>query len=159
MDKPMVGVGNNTSLTPVPPVDNEPADAGSYGMIAPSTAGSTPQGSPNQPAPLRCCTRTTWNQLPWRYWNFGLLADTVLTGIWNAWVGLCVCLHIVFCMYTISGEVQCKTHSICNIICLPSMTHISIQGNSLNKTSKVDSWAGMGMDQRTFGPIAAPLPE
>ena len=29
-------------------------------------------------------------------------------------------------------------------------------GNSLNVTPKVDSWAGKGVDQGTFGPIAAP---
>ena len=46
MDKPMVGVGNNISLTPAPSVDNVPADTGLSGMIAPSTAGSTPKGSP-----------------------------------------------------------------------------------------------------------------
>ena len=101
MDKPMAGVGNTTSLTPVPSVDSVPADAGSSGMITPSTAGSTPQGSPDQPAPLRCATRTTWNQLPWMYQNFGLLADTRPTGIWDAWVGLCISLHIVLCLYTI----------------------------------------------------------
>ena len=100
-DKPMAGVGNTTSLTLVQSVDSVPADAGSSGMVTPSTAGITPQGSPDQPAPLRCSTRTTQNQLPWRYWNFGLLAGTGLTGIWDAWVGLCICLPITFCLYTI----------------------------------------------------------
>ena len=61
MDKPMAGVGDTTSPTPVPPVDSVPADAGSSGMTPPSTADSTPQGSPNQPVPLRCGTGTTWN--------------------------------------------------------------------------------------------------
>ena len=45
MDKPMVGVQNSISPTPVPSVDNAPADTGSSGMITPSTAGSTPQDS------------------------------------------------------------------------------------------------------------------
>ena len=101
MDKPIVGVGNNIPPTPVPSVDNVPADTGSSGMITPSTAGSTPQGSPDQSAPLRCGTQTTRNQLPWRYQDFGLLADTGLTGMWDAWVGLCICLHVVLCLYTI----------------------------------------------------------
>ena len=69
-----------------------------------------------------------------------------------------VCTSCFVCIL-FSGEVQCKTHSTCNIICLPSMTHFSIQGNSLNVTSNVDSWAGKGVDLRTFGPIATPLPE
>ena len=46
MDKPVVGVGNDTSPTP---------------------AGSTPEGSPDWPAPLRHGTQTARNQLPWRY--------------------------------------------------------------------------------------------
>ena len=46
MDKLMDRVGNTTSLTPVPPVDSVPADAGSSGMTPPSSVGSTPWGSP-----------------------------------------------------------------------------------------------------------------
>ena len=49
-DEPMAGVDNNNASTPVPPVDSEPADAGPSGMVTPSVAGSTPQGSPDQPA-------------------------------------------------------------------------------------------------------------
>ena len=49
----MAGFENNSTSTPVPPVDSEPADAGPSGMVTPSTAGSTPQGSPDQPAPFR----------------------------------------------------------------------------------------------------------
>ena len=72
----------------------------------------------------------------------------------------CVSVYIsCFVCIPFSGEVQCKTHSTCNIICLPSTTHFSIEGNSLDITSKVDSWAGKGLDQRTFVPIATPLPE
>ena len=66
MDKPVVGVGNDTSLTPVPPVDDAPVEAEPSGMVTSSSAGSTPQGSLDQPAPLRCSTPTTRNQLPWR---------------------------------------------------------------------------------------------
>ena len=101
IDRPVARVGNTTSPTPAPPVGSAPAEAGSSGMVTPSMAGSIPQGSPDKPAPLRCGTRTTRNQLPWRYWNFGLLADTGLTSIWDAWVGLCICLHIMLCLYTI----------------------------------------------------------
>ena len=50
------GVENNTTSTPVPPVDSVPADAGLSGKVMPSTAGSTPQGSLDQAAPLRCGT-------------------------------------------------------------------------------------------------------
>ena len=61
MDKPMARVGNTTSPTPAPPVDSVLADAGLSGTTPPSTAGSTPQGSPDQPTTLRHGTRTTWN--------------------------------------------------------------------------------------------------
>ena len=46
-DKPVAGVGNTASLTPVPPVGSTPADAGSSGMVTPHATGSTPQGSPD----------------------------------------------------------------------------------------------------------------
>ena len=58
MDKPLVGVGNNTSPTPVPPVDDAPVEAEPSGMVTSSSAGSTPQGSSDQPAPLRQGTCT-----------------------------------------------------------------------------------------------------
>ena len=54
-DAPMAGVENNIS-TPVPPVDSEPADARPSGTVTPSTAGNTPQGSLDAPAPPRCGT-------------------------------------------------------------------------------------------------------
>ena len=37
-DAPIVGVENNNTSTPVPLVDSEPANAGSSGMVTPSTA-------------------------------------------------------------------------------------------------------------------------
>ena len=74
-------VKNNTSLTPVP-----------------SVSGST-QSSPDQPAPVRCGIWTTRNQLPWRYQNFGLLADTGPTGIWDVQVDPHVCLCILVWLY------------------------------------------------------------
>ena len=56
MDEPMAGVGNNISPIPAPSVDNAPAGTELSGMVTSSMAGSTPQGSPVQPAPLRCGT-------------------------------------------------------------------------------------------------------
>ena len=100
-DAPMAGVENNTTSTPVPPVDSEPADAGPSGMVTSSTADSIPQGSLDQTAPLRCSIWKTQNQLLWRYQNFGLLADTRPSNIWDAWIDLCICLHVIFCLYTI----------------------------------------------------------
>ena len=83
-DAPMAGVENNNTLTPAPPVGSAPADAGPSGMVTPSTAGSIPQGSPDQPAPLRHSVWKTQNQLPWRYHNFSLQVDTSPSNIWDA---------------------------------------------------------------------------
>ena len=46
-DAPMAGGENTNTSTPVPPVDSEPADAGPSGIVMLSTAGKTPQGSPD----------------------------------------------------------------------------------------------------------------
>ena len=57
----MAGVENNNTSNLAPPVDSEPADAGPSGMVTPSVAGNTPQGSLDQPAPLRCGVLKTLN--------------------------------------------------------------------------------------------------
>ena len=67
-------------------------------------------------------------------------------------------IHGVLSVYHSLEGVQCNTHSTYNRKCLLSTTHPSIQGNTLNETSQVDSWAGKGVDQRIFGPVATPLP-
>ena len=80
-DGPENRVKNDTTLTPVPSV------------------GSSTQSSPDQPAPVRHGIQTTRGQLPWRYRNFGLLTDARPTGMWDAKVDLCVCLHILIWLY------------------------------------------------------------
>ena len=100
-DKPIAGVEYDNSSTPVPLVDSEPADAGPSGTVTPRTAGSTPQGNPDQHAPLRCSVWKTWNWLPWQYQNFGLQADTSPSDIWDVWFGLHIYLHVILCLYTI----------------------------------------------------------
>ena len=67
MDKPVAGVENDTSLTPVPPVSDAPVRAEPSGTVTLNSAGSTPEDSPDWPAPLQCSTQTTRNQLPVRY--------------------------------------------------------------------------------------------
>ena len=41
---------------------------------------------------------------------------------------------LCFVCIPFSGGIQCRAHFTGNTICLPSMTHFSIQGNSLNVT-------------------------
>ena len=100
-DAPMARVEHTSISTPVPSVDSEPVDAEPSGMVASSTAGNTSQGSLDERALLRYGTHTTQNWLLWRYQNFGLLADISQPSIWDAWVGLCICLHFISCLYTI----------------------------------------------------------
>ena len=52
MDKPVAGVGNDTSPTPALSVSDAPVEAEPSGMVTPSSTGSTPESSPDQPAPL-----------------------------------------------------------------------------------------------------------
>ena len=47
MDKPVAGVGNDTSPTPAPSVSDAPVGAESSGTVTPISAGSTPESSPD----------------------------------------------------------------------------------------------------------------
>ena len=47
LDKPVAGVGNDTSPTPVPSVSDAPIEAEPSGMATPSSMGSTPESSPD----------------------------------------------------------------------------------------------------------------
>ena len=68
MDKPVAGVGNDTSPTPVPPVSDAPAGAEPSGMVTLSSAGSTPENSPDSTCfPLDTALEPLRDQLPLRY--------------------------------------------------------------------------------------------
>ena len=136
----MAGVENTNISTPAPPVDSKPTDAGSSWMVTPSTADSTPQGSPDQPAPLRHGTWKTENWLPWRHWNFSLLAATSPSSIWDALVSLCIGLHIISCLYTNFWGSTAWIHSTYTITCLPSTIQFWYWGNSFNVISIADLW-------------------
>ena len=101
---PMAGDENTNPSTPAPPVDSEPADAGPSRLVMSSTAGNTPQDILDQPAPHRHGTQKAQNQLPWSYWNFGLLADNSPSGIRDPLVGLCICLHVISHLCTVFWE-------------------------------------------------------
>ena len=47
MDKPVAGVGYDTSSTPAPSVSDAPVGAELSGMVTPSSADSTPESSPD----------------------------------------------------------------------------------------------------------------
>ena len=83
----------------------------------------------------------------WTDWHLGCMGCSAYKSI-----------HGVLSVYHFLEGVQYNMHSTYNIKCLPSTTHLSVQGNTLDETSQVDSWEGKGVDQRTFGPVATPLP-
>ena len=46
-NKPVAGIGNDTSTTPAPSVSDAPVGAELSGMVTPSSAGSTPESHPD----------------------------------------------------------------------------------------------------------------
>ena len=104
-DGPEERVENNTAPTP-----------------APSVSGST-QSSPDHPAPVRCGVQTTRGQLPWRYRNFGLLTDARPTGIQDAKVDLCVCLHILIWLCNLFKWGECESHYADHGLCTLNTAH------------------------------------
>ena len=157
-DAAMAGVEPTNTSTPAPPVDSEPADAEPSGIVTSDTTGNMSYCGKDQPTPLRSGMCTTGNWLPWRYQHFALLADTSLPSIWDAWVGLSICLHFIPCLYTIFLGIIVWTHFTCSVLCLLDTAYFSIEGNSINVVSVVEFWMG-GVDQRLFGLSAAAPPE
>ena len=47
MEKPVAGIGNDTSPTPAPPVSDASVGAEPSWMVTPSSAGSTPESNPD----------------------------------------------------------------------------------------------------------------
>ena len=134
-------VENNIPPTPAPSADN------------------ILQDSPDWPAPVRCSTWTTRNQLPWRYQKFQVVNRYQAN--WHLeCMGLPVCLFAYSSLSVHHFLERCSVeHTLLIAKYAPlNTTHSSIQGNSLDVTPKVDSWVGKGVDQRTFGTIATPLP-
>ena len=90
----------------------------------------------------------TWSsRWCWTNWHLGCMG-------WSTYQSI----HGVLSVYSSLEGVQCNMHSTYNNKCLLSTAQPSFQGNTLNETSWVDSWAGKGVDQRIFGPIATSLP-
>ena len=155
-DTPVAVVEHTSTSAPMPPVDREPTDSEQSRMATSHAMDNTCQGSLDQPAPLRHSTHATWYQLPWRYQNFTLLADTSPPGILEIWVGLCICLHLISFLYTIfMGSSVNKLYLYHHI----SARHhsFSIEGNSVNAVSSI--FLDGEVDQRLFGLSAAAPPE
>ena len=116
-EKDVAGVEQTNTSALAPSLDTKPPGSELSGMATSDTMGDMSQGSPDQSAPLRCGTHATQNQLPWRYCNFALLADTSPPSILDAWVGLCIFLHLISCLYTIfCGKYSVNTPYLYHLI-------------------------------------------
>ena len=112
-------------------MDSEPADGGASGTVTLSAEVTHP--------------RVIWINLlhldiPWRYQNFGLLAATSPSSIWDALVGQCICLHVIACLIPFSGEEQCEYTLLVPPHVCQALLSFGIEGNSFNVISMVDLW-------------------
>ena len=110
------------------------------------------------PVPLRQSLRMMRSQPPWRYQNFTLLQNDILSGAFNIWVGLCICLHIISCMHVTLQGVPCEDTLFESQQICPTQMSPGIDGDTIHVKSKVDFGQG-GVDQRIFGLSVAALPE
>ena len=135
-DAPMTGVESNNASTPAPPVDSDPADADHFGQSLQVQQVTHPQGSPDQPASLRCGTPKPGTDF---HGGTRILVYRQVPG--HPTSGMHGLVFMPYLVYTtLSGDVQCELHSTVTIECLPSTTHFGIEGNSLNVVSMVDFW-------------------
>ena len=152
----MAGVENNHTSTPAPPVDSKPADAGPSGMVTPSAAGSTPQGSLDHLFYLDMAHKNP-ELTSMEVHNFSLLAAASPSGIWDALVGWCICPNIISYLYTIFWGNTGWIHSTYTITCLPSTTQFWHWGEFFQCSLYGGSLDGAGVDQRLFGLSVAAL--
>ena len=97
MDKPVAGVGNDTSVTPVPPVSDAPVGVNCLGWL--------PQAQ--QAAHQKIV------QIDLLPSGMALKVDDAgLTGIWDTWVGLCISLYMVFCLCTALWKEYSAIHTL-----------------------------------------------
>ena len=133
------------------PVDPEPTR-----FTSPDSDDEGLQANDDTPGPLRQSSRKTRNQLPLRYWNFAAWQNDSLPSTLDLWVGLCICLHILSCLYSFCEEYTVKTLLKPSQVCQTQMI-FAIGGDTTNLDSMVDFWMG-GVDKRICGPSTiAPL--
>ena len=95
----MAGVDNNNVSTPVSPVDSEPADAGPSGTVTPNAQQvAHPRVVWISLLHLDALCRKPRTNFQEGTRNFSLQADTSPSNIWDVWIGLCVCLHVIICL-------------------------------------------------------------
>ena len=145
---------------PAPSVGNAPAEAGLSEMVTSTLADNTPQGSPDQPAPLRHSTQTTRNWLPWRYQNFGLLANTGPTSIlglmsWSVYLPMCHDLSVCCLggMYSVE-----HTLLVTPYICQTQLTSVS-RGTLSMQLLRWIPGQGREWTKGHLAQLATPLPE
>ena len=111
LDKPVARVGNDTSPTPAPSVSDAPVEAEPSGMVTPSSTGSTPEIVQIDLLPFNVAVGplgTNFSKAP----RHGQVDDAGPIGIWDAWVGLCISLYILFCLCTVLWKGYSVTHTL-----------------------------------------------
>ena len=68
----------------------------------------------------------------------------ILPGAFDIWVGLCICFHIMSCMYNVFVGNTAWRHSIWATTDLPNTMNSCIDGDTINVDSMVDFWMGCG---------------
>ena len=126
-DEPMVGVRNGTSPPLEPSVDSTPAEAGLSGMVTSTSVDNTPQGSPDQPAPLRHGTwdhqESTSLEVP-KFWFVGQYWTNKHLGCMGWPVYLPMCCDLSVCHFSGMYSVE-HTLLVTPYICKAQLTSVS----------------------------------
>ena len=143
-DALLVGHPNESwpeSIPHSPSKQHELVDPGPIWLTSPDSADEGLQANDDMPVPLRHSSRTMRNWPQWRYQNVTLWQNNILPSAFNMWVGLCICLHIMSCLYTIFVGNTVWRHSIQAITGLPD-TIFGIDGDTIDVDFMVEIWKG-----------------
>ena len=128
-------------------------------LVNPEPTGSTSPESMDEglqandddaPAPLRWSSRKMRNQLPLRYQNAAAWQHDILPSTLDLLVGLCICLHILSCLYTVFMRSIVWKHSTWTMIGLPD-TNDLWHGWGYHWYWLYSRFCMEGVDQRIFG--------
>ena len=139
------------------PKQHELVGPGLTVLARPNSADEGLQADDNASAQLRQNARKVRNQLPLRYQNFAAWQNDTLPCTFDMWVGLCLCLYIVLCLYMVFMGVLCEETLLQQSQVCQTQMIFGIGGHTIDADFMVDFWMG-GVDQKIFGSsTAAPL--
>ena len=94
----LAGVEHTSTSAQAPSVDSEPAETRLPGTSMSDTQVIHLRVGLDQPVPLRCGTCTTPAATSMDALELCISGRYSLPGIWDAWGGLCICLHFISCL-------------------------------------------------------------